>query len=101
MSMPSGVSEASFLAIAGSRGAWALPPSSAAVVGEPEVGGLSSGGVFVVCEEGCATVAEGGVAGLQGCANDCSNAGWCDTQRGKCLCYEGFEGDDCSELEAS
>lgn len=101
VSMPSGVSEASFLAIAASRGTWALPPATATVVGEPEVGGLSSGGGFVVCEgDGCAAAAaDDSAQGLQGCANDCSGAGWCDTQRGRCLCNEGFSGDDCSLLQ--
>lgn len=84
VSLPAGTFEASFLAVAASVGQWALPPASATALGEPEVGGLSSGGGVTVCDRGCAPQSEdAGV--MQGCPGDCSGAGWCDTRRGVCV----------------
>lgn len=99
-SLPAGTFEASFLAVAGSIGEWALPPASAYVLAEPELGGLSSGGVLTVCERGCeAQAADAAV--MQGCPGDCSGAGWCDTRRGVCACESGFSGDDCAVVVAA
>lgn len=99
-SLPAGTFEASFLAVAGSMGEWALPPASAYVLAEPELGGLSSGGALTVCERDCdVQVADAGV--MQGCPGDCSGAGWCDVRRGVCLCLQGFSGVGCEEVVAA
>lgn len=99
-SLPAGTFEASFLAVAGSMGEWALPPASAYVLAEPELGGVSSGGALTVCEQECEAQGEDAVV-LQGCPSDCSGAGWCDTRRGACVCLQGFFGDDCAQVVAA
>mmetsp|Transcript_24246 Transcript_24246/g.42942 ORF Transcript_24246/g.42942 Transcript_24246/m.42942 type:complete len:1794 (-) Transcript_24246:192-5573(-) len=44
------------------------------------------------CDDGFAGIA----CEKRTCQNDCSNNGYCSTDTGKCECYSGFFGDDCS-----
>lgn len=49
-----------------------------------------------VCE--CERPYVGVDCSFRGCRNGCNNNGYCDTELGKCMCFPGYSGEDCSVL---
>ena len=93
----------SFEAVAATVGRFALPPAQTLVVMQPEVMGLSAGGVFEVGAAGELSE-EDMVLPLasapNGCPADCSGQGVCDVVTGTCQCSAGAAGADCSGVAA-
>jgi len=90
----------SFEAIATTVGRFALPPAQAMVVMQPEVLGLSTGGIFQVGAVGELSEEEMALpvpSAPNGCPADCSGNGICDVVTGTCQCSDGAAGADCSE----
>eukprot|EP01025_Chloroclados_australasicus_P018154 TRINITY_DN193_c1_g1_i6.p1 TRINITY_DN193_c1_g1~~TRINITY_DN193_c1_g1_i6.p1 ORF type:complete len:2102 (+),score=278.55 TRINITY_DN193_c1_g1_i6:140-6445(+) len=95
--MNSGTSDISFKAIAATEGVFVLPSSQAVSVEDPSILGLSAGGSFEVCDD-CDPEFEPEEGIPKNCPNDCSGVGLCDITIGDCICDEGYQGDDCSQV---
>eukprot|EP01025_Chloroclados_australasicus_P038747 TRINITY_DN4003_c0_g1_i3.p1 TRINITY_DN4003_c0_g1~~TRINITY_DN4003_c0_g1_i3.p1 ORF type:complete len:1608 (-),score=204.52 TRINITY_DN4003_c0_g1_i3:1221-5876(-) len=95
----SGTSDISFKAIAATEGIFALPSAQAVSVEDPSILGLSAGGTFEVCDN-CEPEFEPPEEVPKSCPNDCSRVGLCDITNGECICDDGYEGDDCSQIQS-
>ncbi|CAD7696311.1 unnamed protein product [Ostreobium quekettii] len=99
-SLRPGIHRAQFRAVAASPGNFSLPSAGAFVNSQPEVMGLSASGRFEVCGggEGCNARNRSPAPPAKTCPRDCSGNGLCNLESGECLCFEGFEGNDCSNF---
>lgn len=101
--MRAGTHTMRFRAVAGTSGAFVLPPVKAFVQQQPEVMGLSPAGSLTVCPkaESCPAAAAAGpsaAAPAKACPKDCNGNGACNLATGTCLCDSGFGGDACADL---
>lgn len=81
-----------YVALAATRGKFVLPPAKASATLQPELMGLSAGGVLAVG----GAVSTPSVANKDRiCPQDCSGRGSCQRHSGVCLCDKGTTGAAC------
>jgi len=84
-------------AVAVTRGAFGLPPAKASPSLQPEVMGLSSGGIFHVKDLAEPAPPPRATGVPKRCYLDCSGKGRCDTSTGACLCNPKSTGTGCEQ----
>jgi len=89
----------SFKAVAAMSGSFGLPATKVYATNSPDIMGLSSAERFDICKPGrkCAIKTVEKTFAAKQCNENCNDNGVCDLNSGKCLCFVGFSGPDCSE----
>eukprot|EP00210_Caulerpa_lentillifera_P009050 g8637.t1 len=98
-SVKAGSHTVSFKAVAAMSGSFGLPATKVYVTNSPDIMGLSSAGRFNICKPGrkCTIKTIEKTFTAKQCNENCNDNGVCDLNSGKCLCFVGFSGPDCSE----
>lgn len=98
--MNAGTKSAQIVAVAATEGEFLFPSALAFADEQPEVSGLTGAFKFKVCGADEKCVSEDPTAGAApiACPGDglCSGLGSCNTVEGECICFEGYEGDECA-----
>lgn len=99
-SISAGAHTVSFKAVAAISGSFGVPPTRVYVTDMPSITGISSASRLDICataDKKCNVKTTETDFIATECKSDCNENGACDLGIGKCVCFFGFDGDDCQK----